>query len=226
MSKWASLCSDHEVLAPALTFLTCSVQFSELIRCMQELSPAINGVLNKAGVFGDLVQKGISELLAPHKCTLCASKLTDASLDQCGCGSDSRRLSADIFFAKETFGSFVPSSNVDSGALQQPPTFHRQLISSPVTNNLETCPNAPGSSQEPAYSTKYDIFYSDLLSLPSKDIYPNFYFKNVDTSGQGTCSDLNTSFDPIVKPNENNGFKWDTRTNQVSIFASVSGDYC
>ena len=203
-----------------------------LVACLRSLSSDVSDTLDKAGTFGDLVEKGLTELLAPHKCKICASVLTDAEKEDCGCSITQRRMSDDLWYAIENCGpdsyekryeeetqdernvEAVEYEFVDTRVENPYGAPRRQLISSPVTNDLAQCPHAPAGSQAPAYSSEWDIFYTDILALPRQDIYPNFYFKSFDPSGNGVCSDLQLSIDPIVSPNPVTR-KWDTRTNQV-----------
>ena len=187
--------------------------------------------MDKAGIFGDLVEKGLTELIAPHKCQICASVLPEIEKQNCGCDMSSRRMSDDLWYAIEHYGpdrrTEEDEADVPHWAAESQIEFvqvydesvevntRRQLISNPVTNDANVCPLAP-SSQAPAYSSEWDIFYTDILALPRQDIFPNFYFKAIDSAGVGQCTDLYLNIDPIVSPNPD-GKKWDTRTNQVSI---------
>ena len=218
-------------------FANLAVPFSNhrtLIACLRSLSTGVADALDKAGTFGDLVEKGITELLAPHKCKVCVSVLSDTEKEECGCSISERRMSDDLWYAIENFGPDALEAqserNIETAeyefidaAMEKPSNPYgaprRQLISSPVTNDLAQCPNAPAESQAPAYSSEWDIFYTDILALPRQDIFPNFYFKSFDPSGNGVCADLMLNIDPIVTPNPD-GKKWDTRTNQVSIGVS------
>jgi archaellum component FlaC len=187
----------------------------ELLKCLGQLAKPIKEGLDDLGEFGDFVKKGLTEMLSPFKCMLCASVLTEASLKSCGCSSTDRKLSDSLWYAAEKYG---PDShlhtNKDQGSTS---STRRKLVSSPVTNDVNTCPSAPSESHSPGYSDTSHKFYSDFLEIHQKSIFPNIRFEQ-QNAGQ-TCSDLRITTDPIVSPNTDNNNKWDGRTNQNVVAA-------
>jgi gas vesicle protein len=87
-----------------------------LMECLRALSTEVASALDKAGEFGDLVQKALTEMISPHKCMVCADKLTTQQRAECGCSDEDRRLSGSLWYAIDKYG---PGNNLEKE--EEPP---------------------------------------------------------------------------------------------------------
>ena len=142
-------------------FANLAVPFSNhrtLIACLRSLSTGVADALDKAGTFGDLVEKGITELLAPHKCKVCVSVLSDTEKEECGEGNQPK----------------------EKRAASERPVGHNPLIFQGTLSLQIFTEEAglAGSGEKPAYSActvdhlEIDRIKQELMRFSSENVLP------------------------------------------------------
>jgi macrodomain Ter protein organizer (MatP/YcbG family) len=169
-----------------LFFNEATVIDNDLLGCIESFTPEVAKFVMKAVTFGgdEMIKKILTEMLKPQACLLCSSKFSADALRRFNCLDGQRRLSDDLWHAidlygpdKKRIGEDAAQTTEQNNEFNNKISSEQELKSSPVANDLGTCPHAPEVSAKPAYSDTSHYVYSvamqplQLLSItnPSED---------------------------------------------------------